>query len=112
MKTELPVNRKRKTPIMLDEHTVDKRDESEALEHYKIHTYNAVIDQVVQSLESRFTSHRQLYMDMACFDTSNFVDLVISGISENSLHSIMKFLPDLRIRKIKAELLSFATMTF
>lgn len=109
VETELPVKRKRKTPMMVHEHTVDERDASEALEHYRIHTYNAVMDQVVQSLESHFTSHRQLYMDMACFDTSNFGDLVISGIPENSLHSIMKFLPDADIGEIKAELLSFAT---
>ncbi|XP_047132607.1 uncharacterized protein LOC124811291 [Hydra vulgaris] len=109
VKIELPAKRKRKTPTMLDEHTVDERDESKALEHYKIHTYNVVMDQVVQSLESRFTSHRQLYMDMACFDTSNFGDLAISGIPENSLHSIIKFLPDADDDKIKAELLSFVT---
>ncbi|XP_004207885.1 uncharacterized protein LOC101235251 [Hydra vulgaris] len=109
VKIKLPAKRKRKTPTMLDEHTVDERNESKALEHYKIHTYNVVMDQVVQSLESRFTSHRQLYMDMACFDTSNFGDLAISGIPENSLHSIIKFLPDADVDKIKAELLSFVT---
>ncbi|XP_047129351.1 uncharacterized protein LOC124809338 [Hydra vulgaris] len=109
VKIELPAKRKRKTPKMLDEYTVDERDESKALEHFKIHTYNVVMDQVVQSLESRFTSHRQLYMDMVCFDTSNFGDLAISGIPENSLHSIIKFLPDADVDKIKAELLSFVT---
>ena len=55
VKAELPVKRKRKTPMMLDEHTVDKRDESEALKHYRVHTYNAVMGQVVESLELRFT---------------------------------------------------------
>ena len=94
---------------MLDDKTVDEHDEPEALEHYRIYTYNSVMDQVVQSLESRFTSHRQLYMDMACFDTSNFSDLVISGNPENRLHNIMKFLPDDDNDEIKAELLSFAT---
>ena len=112
MKMELPVKCKQKTPIMLDEHTRDEHDENEALEHYRIHTYNVVMDQVVQNLELRCTSHRQLYMDMGCFNTSNFSDLVISGIPENSLHSIMKFWPDTDIDEIKAELLSFATMTF
>ncbi|XP_047132447.1 uncharacterized protein LOC124811177 [Hydra vulgaris] len=52
VKIELPAKRKRKTPTMLDELTVDERDESKALKHYKIHTYNVVMDQVVQSLES------------------------------------------------------------
>ncbi|XP_004209165.1 uncharacterized protein LOC101237930 [Hydra vulgaris] len=109
VRIELPAKRKQKTPTMLDEHTVDERDESKALEHYKIHTYNVVMDQVVQSLESHFTSHRQLYMDMACFDTSNFGDLAISGIPLNSLRSIIQFLPDADVDKIKAELLSFVT---
>jgi hypothetical protein len=73
---------------MFDEHAVDESNESEALEHYRTYTYNAVMDQVVQSLESRFKSHRQIYFDMACFNTSNFGDLVISGTKENCLHSV------------------------
>ena len=109
LKTELPIKRKRKTPIMLDEHAVDERVKSEALEHYRTHTYNVVMDQIVRRLESRFTPHRLLYMDMACFDRSNVGDLVISGIPENNLHSVIKFLPDANIEKIKAEMLSFAS---
>ena len=89
--------------MMFDEHTVNERDKSEALEHYRTHTYNAVMDQVVQSLESRFTSHMGNYI--LILQTS----VILSFRERQKTDSITKFLPDAEIDEIKAELLSFAT---
>lgn len=46
---------------------------------------------------------------MACFDPSNFDNLLVSGIPPNSLDGMMKFLPETNVDDIKRELLSFAT---
>ena len=91
--------------MMFDEHTVNERDESEALEHYRIHTYNAVMDQVVQSLESRFTSH------MGNFILIHQTSMILSFRELQKTDSIMKLLPDADIDEIKAELLSHLTKT-
>ena len=45
------------------------------IDKYRSTCFNVIMDAAVSSISSRFSQHRQLYLDMACFDPRNFSDL-------------------------------------
>jgi hypothetical protein len=110
VKMELPVKRIRKAPKRPGELANDERDTSDSLTDFRVNVYNVVLDRVIQSLETRFTAHHDLYRDMSAFDPSNFHELVVTGLADREpFNSITKFCGNSRQEDIRMELLSFAS---
>ena len=106
VQTELS-KRKRKMKAMVGETSNDERDMPDALSDYRVYPHNVVMDRVVQSLESRFTGHEQLYKDLAYFDLCNFKDIAVTGLLDNALLEISNYMKDIDLMDLKLELISF-----
>jgi hypothetical protein len=62
---------------------------------------------------SRFSSHKELYADMSCFDPSEFHGLTTGTIPENVLQRVCKFISNnddnkILIMKLRGQLVDFA----
>ncbi|XP_078534596.1 uncharacterized protein LOC144821430 [Lissotriton helveticus] len=83
-----------------------------ATDQYRIKVYNAAIDKVVTSLQSRFTTHGQLFADLACLDPRNFED-ILQKFPQNALQRLSglltRFDPEASVEKLQHELLDFAS---
>ena len=104
--TELPPVRIRKIKRWPGEPSSDDRDTSNLLNDFRVHTFNVIMDRVIQSLDSRFTPRRQLYKDLAYFDPSNFKDLVAIGLPVNTLEAISNYTSTINVNDIAMELVS------
>ena len=75
----LPKKRARKKKRMPGEQCQDEAVLDE-VDSYRINTFNAIMDRVVQNLKVRFLDHEKCYNDFACFDPRSFSELKQSGI--------------------------------
>jgi hypothetical protein len=59
---------------------------------YEINVYNITLDTVIESLENRFSKHKEMYVDFEWLHPTNFK--LISNLPENSMNKIAELLTD------------------
>ena len=64
------------------------------VDSYRINTFNAIMDRVVQNLKARFLDHEKCYNDFACFDPRRFSELKQSGIPKSATGKVCEVLGD------------------
>ncbi|XP_064089909.1 uncharacterized protein LOC135203907 [Macrobrachium nipponense] len=106
----LPVKRKKKIK-MADELASDKGSSSDPLVGFRINVFNLIMDRIVQSLESRFVQHKQLYKDLSCLDSTNFKTIAEKGLKDGALRGIIKLFPQIIRDQVKLELFFFLSFS-
>ncbi|XP_077290366.1 zinc finger MYM-type protein 1-like [Arctopsyche grandis] len=109
IETALPVKRQRKKKRMADEVTNDEGNSSDPLADFRITVFNLIMDRIVQSLQSRFIHHKQLYKDLSWLDPANFKIIAEKGLDDIALDGVVKFFPLIKRGNVKLELVSFAS---
>lgn len=109
LETALPQKRRKKKKVMADELIEDEANCFDPLTNFKINVFNLVMDRIVQSLDSRFVQHKQLFHDLSCLDARNFKSISEKGIEDESLKNIIKLCPQVNKRQVISELSSFAS---
>jgi hypothetical protein len=86
------------------------------VQKYCVEVHNQVMDQVVNSMESRFKKNQQLFTDISVFDPRGFKKIVDNGVSHGALDKVCSMLqkrfPDnteITISNLKFELEDFAS---
>ena len=92
-----------------DELIDDEGSFSDHLDDYRLNVFNLIMDRILQSLELRFTQHKQLYKDLSCFDPGNFKTIAEKGLKDTDLMGITKLCPQINKDKVLLELLSLAS---
>jgi len=108
--TELPTERLRRKKQMIGEMSRDEPIECPRTK-YRVEVFNVIMDTAIQSMEQRFSKHKDLYNEIALFDPRNFKDIEITQKRLNKIYSIMqKQFPEIcnSIDDLKDELLVFA----
>lgn len=67
------------------------------------------MDQLNQSIDSRFSNQKALYLDLSCFNPTRFKEIP-TVLPEKSLNKISTLLPNIDKNKLKEELQSFASV--
>ena len=57
---------------MANELTGDETNSLDSLADFRVNVFNLIMDRIVQSLESHFVQHEQLYKDLFCLDPTKF----------------------------------------
>ena len=109
LETALPVKRQRNKKRMADELTDDERNSSDSLADFRVNVFSLIMDRIVQSLESRFVQHKQLYKDLSCLDPVKFKTIAKKGLEDEALEGIIKLFPQISKDQVKLELTSFAS---
>ena len=73
-----------------------------------MHCHNVIVDKVVLTISSRFSQHKELHNDIACFDPIRFKEVKTQPEMIN-LFTIAEALPKVDTISLKEELLSFAS---
>ena len=112
VEASLPDARMHRKRTMPPDECNDKRP-PHALKRFEVEVHNTILDQVLQSLESRFKAHKVLYAAFACFDPRGFHCLAESSIPSSALKTICSFIPsenqsETSEVRLKHELLDFA----
>ena len=89
----LPKKRAHKKKRMPGEQCQDEAVLDE-VDSYRMNTFNAIIDRVVQNLKVRFLDHEKCYNDFACFDPRSFSELKQSGIPPSATGKVCELLGD------------------
>lgn len=111
--TDFPVMRqrtKKKLPGELSNDEISVINDMGPLKKFEIECYKIIINQVIQSLDLRFSKHEDIYKDFCYFDPSTFKDTAAAcgkNLPENALVSVTN-LSGLKVDKLKQELISFA----
>lgn len=79
------------------------------LEQFKIKVYNVVMDQLNQSIDSKFSNQKALYLDLSCFNPTRFKEIP-TVLPEKSHNKISTVLPNIDKNELKEELQSFASV--
>ena len=89
---KLPTKRIRTRKLPFDERTGEADDSvsCEPHESCKIEVFNVIMDQVLQSIKSRFSNHRELYQDFSYLDPLRFKEFKKEGLPKEALESICK----------------------
>ena len=75
---------------------------------FEINCHNVILDTVVLTINNRFSQHKELYKEIACFDPKRFEEVKTQPEMIN-LTTIAEALPEIDTVSLKAELLSFAS---
>ena len=75
---------------------------------FEINCHNVILDTVVLTISNRFSQHKELYNEIACFDPNRFEEVKTQPEMIN-LTTIAEALPEIDTVSLKAELLSFAS---
>ena len=89
----LPKKRARKKKSIPAEQCEDEAVLDE-VDSYRMNTFNAIIDRVVQNLKVRFLDHEMCYKAFACFDPRRFSELKQSGIPPSATGKVCELLGD------------------
>ncbi|XP_064100752.1 uncharacterized protein LOC135211369 [Macrobrachium nipponense] len=103
----LPV--KRNKIKMADELASDEGSSSDPQVDFRVSVFYLIMDRIVQSLESRFIQHKQLYKDLSCLDSTNFKTIAEKDLEDEALRGIIKLFPQIIKDQVKLELFSFAS---
>lgn len=107
-----PILRTRKVKKMSGEDTSDevaKITEQGPYKAFEIQTYKPIINQVTQSLKSRFENHKSIYDSFYFFDPRNFEQLITKFQTlDDSVFNEVSKLSELSPSFIKKELICFA----
>ena len=79
-----------------------------AEKNFEINCHNVILDTVVLSISNRFSDHKELYNEIACFDPNRFKEVRTHPEMIN-LTTIAEALPEVDTVSLKEELLSFAS---
>ena len=87
---------------------------SDSMKKFEVDVHNRILDQVVQSLHRRFSTHKKLYADLSYFDPKRFSETVFHGIPISVANMIRNLLPnkssDSSVQQdLRQELLDFAS---
>ena len=58
------------------------------MQRFKVHVFQLAKDQIVNSIDERFSCNQDLIGDSACLDPRRFHELLENGIPENSLERV------------------------
>ena len=109
IESSFPAKRVRKSKNEpLDECLLD------SIKKFEVDVHNRILDQVVQSLDRRFATHKKLYADLNYFDPKRFSETFLHGISISAVNMICNLLPnkssDSSVQQdLRQELLDFAS---
>lgn len=104
---EQPKRRKRIVKQMPGELAPDEYISND-IERFRIKTFNYTLDTILNSMETRFLSNKNLYVELQCFDLRRFEDIRKNELPFSALNKICQLLPAIDEDKLKEELLSFA----
>ena len=79
-----------------------------AKKNFEINCHNVILDTVVLTISNRFSQHKKLYKEIACFDPNRFEEVKTQPEMIN-LTTIAEALPEVDTISLKEELLSFAS---
>lgn len=83
-----------------------------ASDQFRVEVYKVTLDKIINSLQSRFTKHGQLFADLACLDPRNFEDILLH-LPNNALERlsslVIKFDSMATKEKLQSELLDFSS---
>ena len=79
-----------------------------AEKNFEINCHNVILDTVVLTISNRFSQHKKLYKEIACFDPNRFEEVKTQPEMIN-LTTIAEALPEVDTISLKEELLSFAS---
>uniref|UniRef100_A0A8C5PR13 HAT C-terminal dimerisation domain-containing protein n=1 Tax=Leptobrachium leishanense TaxID=445787 RepID=A0A8C5PR13_9ANUR len=103
--------RVRRKKRLADEMAVDEPIQSPS-EKFRVEVYNVTIDKIIDSLQSRFTDHGQLFADLGCLDPKCFQE-ILKCLPQNALERlsslVVKFDSTASKEKLQRELLEFAS---
>lgn len=85
---------------------IDEKAVFSAEDNFRVQVFNVVVDQINQSMATRFSDQKRLYQDLSCFDARRFPELK-NGVPENALEKICALIPTIDKEKLKEELESF-----
>jgi len=105
---ELPIRRKKTTKRMSEELAHDAYIIDE-IDRFRVTIFNYTLDTILKSVETRFLLHKELYLELECFDPRRFKGIREYGVPSYALKKICQLLPDIDRDKLKDELESFAT---
>ena len=89
IESSFPAKRVRKSKNEpLDERLLD------SMKKFEVDVHNRILDQVVQSLHGRFSTHKKLYADLSYFDPKRFSETVLHGIPISAVNMICNLLPN------------------
>lgn len=109
LETALAVKRQRKKKIMAEELIDDEINSSDSLADFRVNVFNPIMDRILQSLESRFVQHKQLYKDLSCLDPAKFKTIAERCLVDEALEGIIKLFPQISKDQVILELFSFAS---
>ncbi|KAL4119009.1 hypothetical protein QTP88_011882 [Uroleucon formosanum] len=77
---------------------------------YEINVYNITLDTVIESLENRFSKHKEMYIDFEWLHPTNFK--LINNLPENAMNKIAELLtdfsPNIDKKILQEQLIDFA----
>ena len=79
-----------------------------AEKNFEINCHNVILDTVVLTISNRFSQHKKLYKEIACFHPNRFEEVKTQPEMVN-LTTIAEALPEVDTISLKEELLSFAS---
>ena len=87
---------------------------SDSMKKFEVDVHNRILDQVVQSLQRRFSTHKKLYADLSYFDSKRFSKTVFHGIPISPVNTTCNLLPNKSLdssvqQDLRQELLNFAS---
>lgn len=110
IQTEFPLQRTIRKTKFHDE-TCGDNNSSSPIDDFKIKVFFVTMDQVINSIESRFVKHKQLYTDFECFHPSSFESL--SKLPEHALKNVTAklqiFFPSIDHDNLKTQLIDLAS---
>lgn len=108
IQTELPKIRLRKKKKLPGELPNDEIVGETLNDRFRISVFNRIMDNIIINIEHRFDEHKDLYLDLQCYDPRRFKDLN-QNLSDRTLHRISELIPSIDTGKLKEEILSFAS---
>lgn len=110
IETDFRRKRQRKIKKMASEVCDDEKVLSSPEDEFRVHVFNCIVDTVIQTMENRFVKHKNLYLDIALFDSQKFNQNKPDELPTNALEKICELIPSLDKGKLKEEIISFVNV--
>lgn len=108
--TDFKIIRIRKKKKLSGENTSDEVSDSAAY-HYKINTYFKVIDQIINSIETRFSDARNILQDLSLLSPNRLKEIKNTNLSElldNCFSFIAEWINGIDKIQLKQEYITFS----
>ena len=110
IETCLPERAASRKKVLPGELALGAGTEYSGLKKFEINVYNVVYDATVQSIDKRFSGHKDLYNDLSLLCPTRFHEIERNGVPKNGLSRIVQLLGETAVDKVvlSEELADFA----